>query len=142
MSPIGIDINMVPGKGYNLTFTHPLKNQPKRPIYMFDKKVVATPWSSGFRLGSTMEFSGYDLQLNEKRLQALKNAAHEYMELEIDESHADPWTGWRPMISREYPYIERSKKYSNLVIATGHGMLGLSMAPATGTMANQLINEQ
>ena len=106
---------------------------------MMEKKVVATPWDSGFRLGSTMEFMGYNLELEDHRLSALKLAAKTYLKTDITGKEHSSWTGWRPMTSNDLPIIESSKKYRNLVFATGHGMLGLTMAPVTGQMVNELI---
>jgi D-amino-acid dehydrogenase len=136
---LGINLPMVPGKGYNLTTSKKIENQPKRPIYMCERKVVATPWSSGFRLGSTMEFAGFDLSLNEVRINALLSASREYLDVDLNREDFKPWAGWRPMSSSEVPIIEVSGKFSNLIIATGHGMLGLSMAPATGMAVKMLI---
>ena len=136
---LGIYLSIIPGKGYNITYNKKLQNQPKRPIYMIEKKVVATPWDSGFRLGSTMEFTGYDLTLDDKRLSALKEASNGYLKTEIEGETHSSWAGWRPMSSNELPVIRPSKKYSNLIFATGHGMLGLSMAPVTGHIVNEML---
>ena len=137
---LGISLPMIPGKGYNLTYATKLKDQPKHPIYMVEKKVVATPWNNGFRLGSTMEFTGFDLSLNTSRLEALKKASKEYLTTDIDQDEPVPWAGWRPMTSNSLPIIRPSEKHDNLILATGHGMLGLSMAPATGQLVTEIIN--
>ncbi len=139
---IGISLPMIPGKGYNLTYASKLENQPKYPIYMFEKKVVVTPWSNGLRLGSTMEFTGFDLSLNEARLEALKKATKEFLNTNIDQEEPIPWAGWRPMTSNGLPIIKPSDKYKNLIIATGHGMLGLSMGPVTGHVVSNMLNVQ
>ncbi len=139
---LGISIPVIPGKGYNLTTHKKIRENLKRPTYLFERKVVATPWENGFRLGSTMEFTGYDLSLNESRLEALKRAAVEYLRIDLDRIEFIPWSGWRPMKSNGIPIIERNKKFHNLVVATGHSMLGLSMAPATGLLVNELISEK
>lgn len=141
-SELGLNLNLIPGKGYNLTSNTPIPNSPKRPIYLFDRKVVLTTWKHGFRLGSTMEFSGYDLSLNEQRLNALKRAASDLLEIDFDQFEFTPWAGWRPMTSDSLPIIQKSKKYSNLIHATGHGMLGLTLAPATGYLVDCLLNEE
>lgn len=136
---INIKLPIIPGKGYNLTAKSSPKNSLRRPLYMAERKVVATPWKNGFRLGSTLEFTGFDLTLNQKRLNALKIAAREFIEIDIDQLEFTPWAGWRPMKDNGIPIIERSKQCKNLVIATGHSILGLSMAPATGFMVNELV---
>jgi len=135
---LGIKIPVIPGKGYNLTTVNesfPLK----QPLYMVERRVVATPWEKGFRIGSTMEFAGYNLDLTKSRLDALRRAASEYLEIELQDLEMKPWTGWRPMKDNGIPIIERSK-IKNLTIATGHSMVGLSMAPATGFIVNEILS--
>lgn len=139
--PLGIDLKLIPGKGYNLTVNLPLAQQPKLPVYMVERKVVATPWTGGFRLGSTMEFTGYDLSLSPHRLEALKRAAGEYLQIDISNVEFTPWAGWRPMTSNGLPVIGRAPNFQNLILATGHGMLGLSMAPATGHLVAEILGK-
>src|SRR3546814_3878357 len=58
-----------PGKGYSITYDRPAL-APKRPLVLYERSVCVTAWDSGYRLGSTMEFSGYDSTLNRRRLDA------------------------------------------------------------------------
>ncbi len=139
---LNIRIPVIPGKGYNLTTNSNNIIQLKQPLHLTEKKVVATPWKNGFRLGSTMEFVGYDLTLNQNRLDALKRAASEYIQVDFNDFEFTPWTGWRPMKDNGIPVIERTKKVPNLIVATGHSMLGLSMGPGTGFMVNKLVSEE
>lgn len=136
---LNISLPVIPGKGYNLTAKSKKKKQLKRPIYMAERKVVATPWQNGLRLGSTLEFTGYDLSLNQKRLDALKVAAKEFIDIDVDQMEFTPWAGWRPMKNNGIPIIERSSDCTNLIIAAGHSILGLSMAPGTGFIVNELV---
>jgi D-amino-acid dehydrogenase len=69
---------MQPGKGYSITYSAP-SLVPRRPIVLRERSVCVTAWGSGYRLGSTMEFSGYDEGLNERRLAALERGAAEYL---------------------------------------------------------------
>ena len=134
-----VNIPIIPGKGYNLTSNTHIQGQPKAPVYMLEKKVVATPWKNALRLGSTMEFSGFNLDLNPHRLDALYKAMNTYFDIVLDKSNFTSWSGWRPMTPNELPLIGYSSQYSNLIYATGHGMLGLSMAPATGYLVQQIV---
>jgi D-amino-acid dehydrogenase len=40
------------------------------------------------------------------------------------------------------PYIGRSDKFKNLVIATGHSMMGLSLGPATGLLVSEIVENK
>lgn len=139
---LGIRLLMQPGKGYSLTTSAPLPDQPNHPVYMVERRVVATPMKTAFRVGSTMEFSGYDLELNPARIQALKDGLMEYVDMDITGVDFTPWAGWRPMTSNELPIITPSKRISNLTLATGHGIVGLSIAPATGFLIDEYLSKK
>ena len=52
------------------------------------------------------------------------------------------WYGYRPCLADGLPYIGRVKKYTNLTVATGHSMLGLSLGAGTGKLVNEIVNNQ
>jgi D-amino-acid dehydrogenase len=81
-----------------------------------------------------MEFSGYDSALNRTRLDALRRGAEAYLRAPFGEQLQEEWWGWRPMCVDEVPLVGPSTRWSNLVLATGHGMLGVSMSAATGEL--------
>lgn len=136
-----LNIPIVPGKGYSITMKSPSVS-PKVPINMMERKVVATPWNGSYRLGSTMEFAGYDESLNKARLEALKRAATEYLIEPYTDEIEEEWYGWRPMTYDGVPIIDRSPKHKNLFLAVGHNMLGLSMATGTGKLVTELMTNQ
>lgn len=112
------------------------------PVIFPEKKVAVTPFQSGYRLGSTMEFAGYDTTLNRGRLEMLKVGAA----LFLQEPYCDPveeeWFGWRPMTPDGRPFVDHAPHLSNVWIAAGHNMLGLSMGPATGKLIAELVTGQ
>jgi D-amino-acid dehydrogenase len=136
--PLGLDLPIQPGKGYSITYSRP-QCAPRRPLVLKERSVCVTAWGSGFRLGSTMEFSGYDGRLNPVRLAALTRAAREYLREPNDGIEQERWCGWRPMSCDDSPLIGPSPRQRNLWIATGHGMLGVSMSAATGVLIADLI---
>ncbi len=101
--------------------------------------MCVTAWGSGYRLGSTMEFSGYDSTLNAARLAALRRGAAEYLEEPEGPQMQEQWYGWRPMTCDDLPIIGRSARLANLTLATGHGMLGMSLAAITGQLVADII---
>jgi hypothetical protein len=84
-----------PGKGYSITYCMP-DRVPKRPLMLCERSVCVTTWSDGFRLGSTMEFSGFDDTLNASRLAALERGAREYLHAPTGPEVHGRWCGWRP----------------------------------------------
>ena len=112
---------------------------PATPVVLKERSVCVTAWKDGYRLGSTMEFSGYDSSLNRTRLDALVRAAGEYLRDPVGPMRQEEWYGWRPMTHDDMPIIGRSRRWRNLVFATGHGMLGMSMSAATGLLVTDLL---
>jgi D-amino-acid dehydrogenase len=135
---LGIRIPVQPGKGYSITMDRPAIC-PQMPCYLVERNVVVTPWPSGYRLGGTMEFSGFDHQLNDRRLHNLETAAALYLQTPVGRRVTERWTGLRPMSVDDLPIIDRVVHIDNLYIATGHGMLGLSTATGTGRLIADMV---
>ena len=104
-----------------------------------DRSVCVTAWESGFRLGSTMEFSGYDDSLNATRLAALERGAAEFLHEPVGATVHERWCGWRPTTWDDLPVLGRVAGQPHLWMAAGHGMLGVSMSAATGQLMADLI---
>lgn len=134
-------IRIQPGKGYSLTMPRPAVC-PQIPMIFEEHRVAVTPFTDGFRIGSTMEFAGYDDSINRRRLQYLKESAAQYLTEPTGEPIEEEWYGWRPMTHNGRPLIGPTPTTSNVYLAVGHGMLGLSMAPATGKLLSELICEE
>ncbi|MGH8079765.1 MAG: NAD(P)/FAD-dependent oxidoreductase [Lysobacter sp.] len=130
--------SMQPGKGYSITYDRPALT-PRRPVVLRERKVCVTMWDSGFRLGSTMEFSGYDDSLNARRLAALERGAAEYLHQPVGPVERERWQGWRPMSVDDVPLLGRVPGRDGLWLATGHGMMGVSMSAGTGQLLADLI---
>jgi D-amino-acid dehydrogenase len=135
---LGCKIPIQPGKGYSITMPRPGRCA-KIPLLFAEHKVAVTPMRSGYRLGSTMEFAGYDSTLNQRRLDLLKAGARPYLHEPFAEPVEEAWYGWRPMTYDGKPIIDRSPAMDNVYIAAGHNMLGVSMAPATGKLIAELV---
>jgi D-amino-acid dehydrogenase len=135
---LGLHLPVQPGKGYSITMERP-GICPSMPCVLYEKNMVITPWKSGYRLGGTMEFSGYSTTLNKTRLSKLVKGAEAYMKDPTGNPVIEEWTGLRPMTYDDMPIIDRSPGQENLVIATGHGMLGLTLATGTGKIVADMI---
>jgi len=131
-------IPVQPGKGYSVTSTPP-RRAPLVPIVCRERGVAITPWQDTFRVGSTMEFSGYDTSLNRLRVEAMLRGAAEYLVEPLGSTRLEEWYGWRPMCIDDVPIIGAAPGLRNLWLATGHGMLGMSMSTSTGELLTDLI---
>lgn len=128
-----------PGKGYSLTMRRPAVC-PRIPMIFEEHRVAVTPFQSAYRLGSTMEFAGYDTSLHPDRLRLLRDATAIYLREPEAEPMLESWYGWRPMTPDGLPFIGRVPGIDNLFLAAGHGMLGVSMSPATGRLVAELLS--
>ena len=135
---LGGRVPIIPGKGYSITVPRPAIC-PTYPMIFEEHRVAVSPFQSGLRIGSTMEFAGYETSMNPKRLQLLRDAAAFYLRDPGLGGPEEPWWGWRPMTPDGNPVIDHSPKFANVVVAAGHGMLGLSMAPGTGRLVKEML---
>jgi D-amino-acid dehydrogenase len=128
------------GKGYCLSYSPP-PVVAKHPIYLHEYRVAVTPFNDSLRLAGTMEFSGINEVVRTERVGALSRAASKMMrDVPADPSKAS-WigSGLRPMAPDGIPVIGLLNGYSNLAVATGHAMLGLTLGPSTGDVVAELL---
>jgi D-amino-acid dehydrogenase len=93
------------------------------------------------RFAGTMEIAGTDLTVNMNRVQGIVNGVRRFypsIDLKMPEKEV-VWSGLRPCSPDGLPYIGRLPHLKNVTLATGHGMMGLSLAPATGRLVAELI---
>lgn len=138
---VGLRMPIQPGKGYSITASQPAQ-VPSRPVVLKDRSVFVIAWDGQMRLGGTMEFSGHDSRMNETRLQALEQAAHQYLRQPLGETVHERWYGWRPMTWDDMPILGRSPRHAHVWLAAGHGMLGISMSSGSGQLMADLITGQ
>lgn len=142
---LNIGLPMQAGKGYSVTYE---QNQGKKlniPSILLEARVAITPMSDNLiRFGGTMEIGGLNDQINMNRVRGIIKAVPNYFpDYQIDIPQKEQvWHGLRPCSPDGLPYIGRTNKYKNLVIASGHAMMGLSLAPATGKLVQEIIDNQ
>ena len=138
---LGLNLPMQAGKGYSLT----LENPPKLPnicAILTEARVAVTPMGSSLRVGGTMEMAGLNENINHTRAAGIVKAATRYYPEFRKEDFANikPWCGLRPVSPDGLPYLGRTKRFSNLVVATGHAMMGLSLGPVTGKLVAETLS--
>ena len=107
---------------------------------MAETKVVLTPMDDMLRFAGTLELAGFDMSINNRRLQAILKSIPDYFpDFDISSLELiEIWRGLRPCSPDGLPYLGRPRRYDNVIIATGHGMKGISLAPVTGKLVAQL----
>lgn len=137
---LGLRLPLQAGKGYSLTIPHP-SQKPSRPMILMEARVAVSPLGDALRIGGTMEIAGLEERVNPARIRGIMKSLPKYF-AEFPMSDFDgvqPWYGFRPVSPDGMPYIGRFAKYHNLSAATGHAMIGVSLAPITGKLISEVI---
>jgi D-amino-acid dehydrogenase len=134
---LGCKLPIIPGKGYSVTI-HDGSLMPAIPMIFEDDHVAVTPLGDRLRLGSTMQLTGFDRSIPEKRITVLKRAAARHLRTPLPEGREERWAGWRPMTPDGLPCIGASPKLGNVFLAAGNGMIGMASGPASGQLAAEL----
>lgn len=136
-----ISLPMQAGKGYSFEVPHP-PQMPEICSILKEARVAVTPMGSALRFAGTMEIMGTDLSVNAARVHGIRKAIPQYFPKfrSGDFVGLPVWSGLRPCSPDGLPYVGRFKRYSNLIAATGHAMMGISLAPATGRLVSEMIS--
>lgn len=134
---LGLKIPVLGGKGYAI-ITDPLSPNPQRPMMLVEKKVAVTPRSGTLRLAGTLELVNQDETFTTRRVEAIVRGAREFMNVPETIRYHEIWRGLRPCTPDGVPILGRTSKYPNLLLATGHQMLGLQSATGSGKLISDL----
>ncbi|MDX1935386.1 MAG: FAD-dependent oxidoreductase [Capsulimonadales bacterium] len=140
---LGIRLPMQAGKGYSLTLDRP-PQQPTICSILTEARVAITPMGSSLRVGGTMEITGNDLSVNERRVEGIRKSVPLYFpEFKADDLRSAPVrSGLRPCSPDGLPYVGRFARFENLSVATGHAMMGMSLGPITGKLIAELLSDE
>jgi len=136
-----VKISLMPGKGYSFMEPEP-QQRLTIPALLCEARVAITPMNGQIRYGGTMELDKINTRINMQRVKGIVESVPAYFpDLKPAlPAEKDIWYGFRPSSPDGLPYIGRSEKRENLIIATGHGMMGLSLGPATGLLVSQIAS--
>jgi D-amino-acid dehydrogenase len=140
---LNIRLMIEPAKGYSITFKK-AGRCPEIPCTLAEEYVILTPMGDTVRFAGTLELAGFDQSINRRRVQAILKTVPGYFP-DLDPSAMEVieiWQGLRPCTPDGLPYIGRPCSYDNVMVAAGHGMLGISLAPATGKLVSQILAGQ
>jgi len=135
---VGARIPMQAGKGYHVNITMP--STPLNSSCVLNETFVAvTPMGGGLRLAGTVELSGINHRLMQRRVDMLSEGARKYLEGIDQTTIKTTWCGLRPCTADGLPVIDWSPKVKNVFIATGHAKYGFAYGPLAGRLASEAI---
>ncbi len=118
------------------------RQSPQICAILTEARVAVTPMDGALRVGGTMEIASLNENINPARVQGIIKAVTQYYPQIQPEDFAgiQPWRGLRPCSPDGLPYLGRTARFANLTLATGHAMLGLSLAPITGKLVGEILS--
>ena len=137
---LGVRLPLQGGKGYSFMLKG-LANNVRVPAIMLEARATATPMGSDLRFAGTLEVAGTDQSVNMNRVRGIVDGIRQYYpDMPVSMPAVEGvWKGLRPCSPDGLPYIGRAGRWGNLTIATGHGMMGLSLGPATGQLVAETV---
>ena len=138
---LGVHLPMQAGKGYSVTLKNP-RQLPSLCSIFTEARVAVTPMAGALRVGGTMEVAGINDRVDPRRVHGILRSVPEYFpEFAIsDFAGIEPWFGLRPCAPDGMPYLGRTQRWQNLTCSTGHAMMGLSLAPASGKIVADILS--
>lgn len=128
---VGVALPITPAKGYHAEFEGAV-GDAQRPIYFSDAHCVATPLDGRLRIAGTLEIGTDPFAVDLRRVEALREAGERYLGPLPDPSGI--WLGQRPLTSDSMPLVGPLPGDRRVIIASGHGTLGITLAPVTGEL--------
>ncbi len=139
-----VSIPLMPGRGYSVTLENS-QYHINYPAVLIEGRVALTPMDGNkIRFGGTMEITATNTPPRIERVEGLLAAVKRfYPDFEVPVPTIDKvWFGFRPCSADGLPYLGRTSKWKNVVMATGHSMLGLSLGAGTGKIVSEIVNEE
>lgn len=134
-----LNIPVQPGRGFSLTMPA-VQSMPQHALILGERRVAVTPMGKLLRFTGRLEVGNMSMTPNPRWITAIQRAVREYIQLDEKLDISETWAGLRPTTPDGLPLIGFSPRFTNLMIATGHAMLGLSLGPGTGQVVAELIN--
>ena len=135
---LGFSLPLLPGKGYSVTVSSPALRLGCA-VHLSEARVACSPFQDALRVAGTVEITNVTADVARTRVAALRNAASQYLKDWTRGASEVEWMGMRPFLPDGLPAIGRAPGFDNLYVATGHGMLGITLAPVTGAVIADLM---
>lgn len=141
LKPMGIRVPIYPAKGYSATV--PVTESNRAPMVSItddDHKIVLSRLGDRMRIAGTAEFNGYNADIEPVRAKAVLDAGAALFPGAMDLPKAEFWAGLRPLTPDGVPVIGKTR-FTNMVLNTGHGTLGWTLACASGRIGADLATD-
>jgi D-amino-acid dehydrogenase len=140
LARLGVRIPLEAGKGYSVTASG-RGTKPRHALKLAEPNVACSPFEEAVRISGIFELGGRDLFVNRRLLKGVLRSASVFLRDWVMEEPCFEWAGMRPSTPDDLPLIGAIPGFEHLYVATGHGMLGVTLGPATGAAMVPLVLE-
>jgi D-amino-acid dehydrogenase len=137
VAPLGVRLPIQPAKGYGVSLATG-GGGGTTPLLFAEAKTTLTPAGERSWVTGKLDLVGFDESNGGRRVAAIPQAVRDYLELDRDVNELERWYGYRPLTPDGLPIVGVHPAAENLILAAGHGRLGLALAPVTGALVSQL----
>lgn len=138
---VGLRILVEPGKGFSLTYGAG-SEVFERPLRLAEARIMVSSMRDNVRVTSKLDLVGLDTRVRERRVRATAPMAERFVSLPTGIERARSWAGLRPLTPDGLPLIGRSARVDNLILATGHGHMGISLSAVTGEAVARIAGRE
>jgi D-amino-acid dehydrogenase len=135
---VGLRIPIVSERGYHLMYA-PGSSPVRMPLLLVERKVAVTALRTGIRVASMAEFTDPDAVADHARAAPVLTGLGNWVP-GLDGEPLSRWVGPRPSTPDSRPVIGRTPGCPNVLLAFGHGHLGLTLAAVTGRAVSDLAS--
>jgi D-amino-acid dehydrogenase len=133
---LGHRLPVVGATGYHVEFTSS-NLDVSCPVYLPEAHLVLTPLAGRFRVSGMLDL-GTPSVTTAERVRGVIDDVRRYFP-KLDAEVSSMWSGQRPCTPDSLPIVGRPRGMENLLYATGHGMMGIALAPLTGRWIADLV---
>jgi D-amino-acid dehydrogenase len=139
---LGVRLPIIGARGYSVTIVG-RGTPPRHALYLAEAKLGLSPFDGGVRVAGVFELGASNEDASPAVGERLLTAARPYLEgwRPEPEGRLEAWAGLRPATPDGLPLIGALPGLDNIYLATGHGMLGVTLAPATANLLATLVLE-
>jgi D-amino-acid dehydrogenase len=140
LAKLGVRVPLESGKGYSVTASGK-GTKPRHAMKLAEPNVACSPFEDAVRISGIFELGGRNSAVNRRMLEGVLRSASVFLRDWVMEERRFEWAGMRPTTPDDLPIIGAVPGFGHLYVATGHGMLGVTLAPATGAALAPLVLE-
>ncbi len=134
---LGVSLPIEAAKGYTVSVQKP-ETFGDVPIMLAESKVGVSPMGAMLRFAGTLELAGLDLRVNSRRVSAIRKAVDRCLPGVGEAPHLETWRGLRPLSPDGLPILGRLTRHPQIIVAGGHGMIGMAQGPISGRLVAEL----